>query len=235
MSFATLDSPLRWLFLAHAIAGLVALLTVGIPLATKKGGRLHVRAGWVYTAAMLVVALSAFLITPWRIAFDPARSSTSIGFSAFLFFISAFTVCALLFAFLPLRAKARQTPSRAPLHLAPPLLLITLAAATQLVGFFLSSPLLMIFPLIAHLNAFGQLRYWLRAPTTRLHWRYAHMDGMFTATIATITAFVVTVIPRFVEHPWAQSPVLWIAPGAILGTIFNRWAASDRKRLESRS
>ncbi|OYZ22335.1 MAG: hypothetical protein B7Y39_07605 [Bdellovibrio sp. 28-41-41] len=47
MIFLNLDSSIRWLFLADAIAGALALSVLVIPLASKKGGSLHVKTGWV--------------------------------------------------------------------------------------------------------------------------------------------------------------------------------------------
>jgi uncharacterized membrane protein len=234
MTFSNLDHPIRWLFLAHAVAGALALAILFVPLVTKKGGRIHMRAGWIYAAAMIFVAASAFVITPWRILFDPARSTDSVTFSVFLFYISVFTVTALSHGISSLRAKSRLTASRSGLHLGPPLATLLVGLIAQAIGFKEGSLLLMIFPFLGHATAAKQLRYWLRAPRERMHWWYAHMDGMFVACIATITAFLVTALPRLWAHSMAQSPILWVAPGLILGTAADRWVARYRKKFEAR-
>ncbi|MFN7453412.1 MAG: hypothetical protein ACK5RO_02000 [Pseudobdellovibrionaceae bacterium] len=80
MTFLTLENPIRWLFLAHAVAGAVALIVLLLPLVSKKGGKLHVTSGWIYTWAMVFVALSALIITPWRFFLDPAKTISSENF-----------------------------------------------------------------------------------------------------------------------------------------------------------
>jgi hypothetical protein len=39
MTFLTLENPIRWLFLAHAAAGALALFILLIPLISRKGGQ----------------------------------------------------------------------------------------------------------------------------------------------------------------------------------------------------
>lgn len=226
MNYEVIQNPIRWLFLLHAVAGAIALCVFLIPLFSKKGGTLHVKIGWIYTYAMIFVGLSAFVITPWRAFFDETRTTKSIGFAAFLFFISAFTLSALWNGLAVLKLKNRKSPSHSALHIGPPIALLVLGVATQVLGFFLNDILLMTFPFLSHFTAKNQLRYWLKEPKGKMHWWYFHMNGMFIACIATVTAFLVTALPRVWPGPISESPVLWIAPGMILGTILNRWTAS---------
>ena len=90
----------------------------------------------------------------------------------------------------------------------------------------------MAFPVLGHITAGQQLYYWLRTPNEKMHWWYAHMDGMFVACIATITAFLVTALPRIWPMPITNSPLLWMAPGVILGTILNRWRSFYKAKYE---
>jgi uncharacterized membrane protein len=232
MSFLSLENPVRWLFLAHALAGALALLVFAIPLVSKKGGKLHVKAGWVYTAAMVFVGLSAFVITPWRVFLDPSKTSSSQEFSIFLFYISVFTLTAISYGILSLNEKKRQSVSRSLKHLGPPVATVAIGLITQVIGLKSQNPLLIAFPFLGHFTAKAQLQYWLQAPTEKMHWWYAHMNGMFVACIATVTAFLVTAVPRIWPGPIAQSPILWITPGLILGTVANRWTAKFRKQYE---
>ena len=55
MTFLNLENPIRWLFLAHAVAGALALFVLVIPLVSKMGGQVHVKTGWIYTGAMVFV------------------------------------------------------------------------------------------------------------------------------------------------------------------------------------
>ncbi len=234
MTYEALQHPIRWLFLLHALCGTIALLVFLVPLLSKKGGKLHTRAGWIYSYAMIFVGASAFVITPWRAFFDPERTSSSAGFAVFLFFIGAFTLCALWYGLVVLKFKKRREPSRTILHLGPPLALVVLALATQVLGVIQGNVLLIAFPFLGYLSAKGQLKYWLGSPSSRMHWWYEHMNGMFTACIATITAFLVTALPRLWPGSIAESPLLWIAPGVILGTVLNRWTAFYRSKFEEK-
>lgn len=231
MEFLTIGFPMSWLFFAHALAGAIALIVLFIPLSARKGGKLHVKVGWLYSYTMIFVGLSAFAITPWRILLDPNRSVRSMNFSVFLFFISAFTLSAIWFGIAALKEKKRTEPARSFYYLGPPIAVIVLGLATQLVGFKFQNTLLMAFPLLGHFTAKSQLSYWLNAPKEKMHWWYAHMSGMVTACIATITAFLVTALPRVWPGPISESVVLWIAPGLLLGTILNRWVARDKLRF----
>jgi hypothetical protein len=231
MEFLTIGFPISWLFFAHAFAGAIALIVLAIPLSTKKGGKLHVKMGWLYSYAMIFVGLSAFAITPWRIFLDPDRGVRSINFAVFLFYVSAFTLSAIWFGIVALKAKKRIEPVRSFYYIGPPIAMIVLGLATQVVGFKFQNTLLMAFPFLGHFTSKSQLSYWLNPPKEKMHWWYAHMSGMFTACIATITAFLVTALPRIWPGPISQSVVLWIAPGVILGAMLNRWIARDKLRF----
>lgn len=232
MQFEIIQSPIRWLFLFHIICGAVALLIFIIPLLAKKGGKLHVQVGWVYTYAMFFVSLTAFIISPWRAFFDDTRKFSNIGFPVFLFFISAFTLSALWNGLRVLKFKKRNAPAKQLAQVAPPVILLVLGLITQVLGYYLQDTLLIIFPFISHMSAVNQLRYWLSVPKEKMHWWYFHMNGMFTACIATITAFLVTALPRmFPETLWVNSPILWVAPGVVLGVLLGKWTASYKTQF----
>lgn len=230
MTFISLDHPIRWIFLTHALAGAIALFIMIVPLWSAKGGKLHVRTGWVYVAAMVFVSISALAITPWRALSDLARDSASIRFAVFLAYVALFTLNSIAFGLFTLREKKRRDPSRSPRNIIPPVSILILGVLTQVYGFLQNDYLLMFFPFLGHGSAVTHLRYWLSVPQLKMHWWYAHMNGMFTACIATITAFLVTALPRFA--PELDSPVLWIAPGLILGTVLNRWTLRYKKQFE---
>ena len=232
MTFLNLENPIRWLFLTHAIAGTLALFILVIPLLSKKGGKLHVKTGWLYTGAMSFVGISALIITPWRVFFDPTKTVSSENFSVFLFYIAVFTLAAISYGLTSLKAKQRKLQSRTLIHIGPPIATIILGLVTQLIGLKFQNLLLITFPFVGHFTSKSQLQYWLKPPTEKMHWWYAHMSGMFGACIATITAFLVTALPRIWPGPIAESPVLWIAPGVVLGTILNRWTATFRAKYE---
>lgn len=235
MQFQILTGSIRWLFLAHVLAGTLALGIFLVPMFSKKGGILHTKTGWIYTFAMALVGTSAIVITPWRMLFDPSRTVDSSDFSAFLFYISVFTLSAISFGLVTLKNKRRQETSRKLAHIGPPILVIVGGVLVQIVGMMHQNPLLIAFPFVGHLTSRRQLQYWLKTPTEKMHWWYAHMNGMFTACIATVTAFLVTAVPRIWPSDLGRSPLLWISPGLILGVILNRWEASYRMKYEGKT
>lgn len=183
-------------------------------------------------AAMTFVCFSAFVISPWRVFFDPAKTSSSENFAIFLFYISVFTLSAFSYGLTSLKTKQRNTASRSLLHIGPPIFTVAIGLSTQLIGFKSQNTLLMVFPFLGHMTSKGQLQYWLKAPQEKMHWWYAHMGGMFVACIAAITAFLVTAAPRIWPGEFTKSPILWIAPGLILGSVLNRWTSSFRAKYE---
>jgi uncharacterized membrane protein len=188
MTFLQIQNPIRWMFLLHALCGAIALGVFLIPLLSSKGGKLHKRTGWVYTAVMVIVGLSAYIITPWRAFFlIRKRTSSSQSFAIFLFFIETLTLAALWHGIVVLRFKRRIAPSRALIHIGPSAALVIAAIIVEIVGIQSGSPLLIAFPFVGISVARAQLKYWLNAPTERMHWWYAHMEGMCSACIATIT------------------------------------------------
>lgn len=231
MIFQNLENPIRWLFLLHAFAGTLALFVFLIPILSKKGGKLHIKAGWIYTYAMVFVGFSAFIITPWRGFFDPARDLSSQSFALFLFFISVLTLSSIWFGLSVLRAKKRSAPDLSFRRIGPDVALIFFGILTQIVGYRLENTLLILFPIIGYFNAIQQIKYWTQAPVGNMHWWYAHMRGMGTACITTITAFLVTAVPRFVDSTIFQSPALWIAPGVVGGLILSYYTKQARAQF----
>ncbi|WP_342748243.1 hypothetical protein [Desmospora activa] len=67
----------------HIVAGFVALAVFAIPILSRKGGRVHVVTGWIYTWAMSVVAVSAWVMGIYRIGWDPDKTAESVPLHGF--------------------------------------------------------------------------------------------------------------------------------------------------------
>jgi hypothetical protein len=57
---ASLFQSLRWV---HIAAGSIALILFWIPAIARKGGRTHIRAGWIYVVCMSIVVVTAFAMS----------------------------------------------------------------------------------------------------------------------------------------------------------------------------
>ena len=74
----------------HIAAGILALPAGTMAVATRKGGRLHARAGTVFFASMLVLGITAAILEPFR---EPEPGSPVAGIFV-LYFISTSWVAA---------------------------------------------------------------------------------------------------------------------------------------------
>jgi uncharacterized membrane protein len=105
----------------HIAAGAVALLVFWVPLVTKKGGRTHRRAGWVYVAAAATLATTGFLLCiPLVSGGSPLRWRAGI----FLAYVSVLAGASAQLGVRALRTKGRAGASRGAIDLVPPLLLV---------------------------------------------------------------------------------------------------------------
>jgi hypothetical protein len=108
-----------------------------------------------------------------------------------------------------------------------------MAVATLVYGVLAHRTLFIAFSSVGLISGIGQLRYWLRAPTSNHHWWFAHMSGMLASCIAALTALVVVNAERFGTRTFATT--LWIAvPTLGIPAIF-AWTRYYRRRFATRS
>jgi uncharacterized membrane protein len=213
----------------HIAAGMTALAAMWIPLVTRKGGRAHRRAGWVYVGAMAVVASTAVVVSGWRLLYDddPARRN----FSYFLLYIAVLAASATSHGVRALRTKGRTTPHRSAWDLGISALLVLAGAGSAVLGIAAGQVLYIAFAPIGLLVGGGQLYYWLRPPRNRMHWWLEHMSSMLTACITTITAVAVVNAPRL--GLTQVSLWVWIGLPAMLGVGTSLWTQYYRRRFAS--
>ncbi|MFD1020427.1 DUF2306 domain-containing protein [Thalassobacillus hwangdonensis] len=201
----------------HIIGGFTALLTFWIPIVTKKGGSIHVKAGWTYVWGMIIVAASAFYMGLYRLA-DPNSSQELISFSLFLIFIAILSSSTAYYGIRVLRFKKRNRPHRNLMDLSFPFLLLSSAIGMSMYGSIQDFPLLIWFPLVGVFLAGTQLNYWLRSTKRKVHWWFEHLAGMLGCSIATITAFTVFGAPRLLQIE-SVSMLLWFLPTIVLTPV----------------
>jgi uncharacterized membrane protein len=214
----------------HVAGGTVALLAMLVPLFSRKGGRLHRRAGWVFVGAMTPVCVTALLMSGIRFFTDP----TPVGhqFSMLLFYVAILTGAGMWTGIRVLRAKQRTTRGPA-IDIAGAALVTVSGALAAIYGFTTGQPLFIAFSTIGVVNGGSELLYWLRRPTEPMHWWFAHMGNMLGACIAATTAFAIAG-GRRVGIP-GDSLLAWLGPTAIgLPGIFF-WVRHYRRRFSSSS
>jgi len=216
----------------HVIAGVVALSSMVVPLVAPKGGRVHRRAGWVFVIAMTGVSVTAFALAIRRFTLADAQHPNAHAFGLFLFYVATLTAAGVSSGVRALRFKARSGPHRGAWDLGISAANVAMALASLVYGVIEHRTLLIAFAPIGLMTGTGQLRYWLRTPTTRHHWWFAHMGGMLASCIAALTALVVVNAARFGSRTF--STTLWIAVPALgIPAIFG-WTAYYRRRFATR-
>jgi len=211
---------------AHIAAGAVALSVFWLPLVTKKGGRAHRRAGWVYVVAAAVIALTG-LVNCGRMLTDDNPKNDRAGI--FLAYIGVLAGANALLGVRALQTKRRTTAARSPIDIAPPALLVGGGLALGSFAVVVHAPLFFIFAALGITLGVTQLRFWLRAPKSRHEWLYAHMGGMGGSCITTITAFLVVNAHRFGLGTFDL--VVWVAPGLLGGVGLSLWRRYYERRF----
>jgi len=200
---ASLFQSLRW---AHIAARSIALILFWIPAIAGKGGRTHIRAGWVYVVCMLVVVLTAFVmsglaftipLTVRQIArpLSPAELADFLRrqriFATFLAYLAGVTLASGWQGIWAIETKREPKMMRTPFSLALNVAVLLAGLTVLVLGIkYRSGPLIGLSPLGPLIGA-GNLRYLLRGPQTRMHWWYEHLGSMIGTGIAGYTAFLV--------------------------------------------
>ncbi|NDG85668.1 MAG: hypothetical protein EBX52_11625 [Proteobacteria bacterium] len=212
----SLPFPLSFALWGHIAGGSLALLCFTIPLFTRKGGKLHNRSGWVYSSGMIAVAFSAFLITPWRYFVDPNGTDQSRSFAYFLFFIALFSLTSLQQGIFVFRHKRPTGAVISPGSLGLPVALAGMCALTLVKGVATGKWLFISFALLAGRTVMKQIRYWRNPPVHSKDWWFFHLENMFVCCIATVTAFMVTAVPRIFPAAHYDSIGVWLSPTFVL-------------------
>lgn len=213
----------------HIAAGSVALASMLIPVVTRKGGLVHRRAGWVFVVAMAVVSATALLLSGARLLFDPRPEARDAGF--FLLAVSLLTGNAVSTGVRVLQFKTRTTPHLHWWDTGLPAVLTVFSLALGAFGIHRANVLFMAFAVIGLLGGIGALRYWLRAPASRMHWWFEHMGAMLGGCIAATTAFLVVNAGNMGLWPLAA----WLAPSVIGTPATAIWTAYYRRRFSASS
>lgn len=209
----------------HIAGGTAALLSMLIPLVTKKGGQSHRRAGWVFVGGMTLVSITALLLAGVRWATDPTPRGREAG--AFLFFVSILTATSVSAGVRVLRAKTRTAAHRHPWDLGLPALLAVSSIVAAAYGLSTGNRLFTAFSVIGLLGGGSNLAYWLTPPSHPMHWWFEHMSSMLGACIAATTAFLVVNAGNLGMETFSLA--VWLAPSAIGVPTIAIWTRHYRK------
>jgi uncharacterized membrane protein len=203
---------------AHIVAGTLALLTGPVAMLTLKGGRNHRLWGKVYFYSMVVVFLTAVVLSVFK----------DIPFLLMIAFLSIYLVVSGYRALYLKKLHAGQKAAIGDWIF----LIVSLAGCMALVGwgvyriFVLSSNFGIVGIALGLLGCrlvYKDIKKFVVPPKDKDHWLFSHVSGMGGGYIATFTAFAV------VNITFLPGPVIWILPAVIGGTLIARWAREHRK------
>jgi hypothetical protein len=200
---AELFHDLRWI---HIAAGTIALIVFWIPVAASKGGRLHVKVGWIYACCMSVVVLTALSMSGLAFAAPLGvrhfthvlsaseaaqfvRSSRESAF--FLAYLGGVTLAALWQGIGVLRTRRDPKSFRTPFVFALNTTVVLTALASLTMGIFTRTATFAAMSIVGFIVSGGNLFYLLRGPKERMDWWYQHLGSMIATGIAGYTAFIV--------------------------------------------
>jgi len=194
----------------HILAGVAALAAAGVAVGSAKGGRLHRRAGNIYTLAMLVTGLSALMLA----VVDP---------NPFLFAVGIFS---LYLVFTGWRAAmVREGRPRLLDHAGGAVMalaglgMLGWGAQGLLAGSGAQPVILLAFGSIGLTMALADWRDWVRGPLTGKDRIARHLGRMLGGMIATITAAGV------VNLSFLPDLVVWLGPTALITPMIFWWTA----------
>ncbi len=214
------------LILAHVATGFVGLVAFWIPVFARKGGRVHVQAGRVFTYCAYVVTLSAVTASVGRIGLYQAQGigfadrPQLYGFAFFLGYLGVVTFAAVRHGVRMVETRKSPERLRTPFHAA--LAWVSIGSSIAVIGLAFAawsgtSPILLALSPVGVMTGSNILKV-LRSPKLgHMEWFYAHMGSMLTSGIAFHTAFAVFGSQRLwaydIAGPLAVVP--WILPAVV--------------------
>jgi hypothetical protein len=242
---ATLHDLLRY---AHIACGIVGLTAFWVPVFARKGQRVHIAAGRVFTWTAYVVIVTAIatatlrLLMPLTIARMPATASPravaeviemSRVFGTFLLYLGIVTLAGLHHGLGVLRARREQRSIRTPAHTTFNVASIVASVAVVILGVMFRQPILLAMSPLGLLGGIEALKYARREAPSPMSWWYEHMGGMLGTGVAFHTAFLVFGARRLFgyETEGLLAIVPWILPTAIGIPAIVIWTNYYRRRF----
>jgi len=222
-----ITSMMKLILYLHIAGGSAALLSMLVPMLTRKGGLAHRRSGWVFVGGMTVVSVTALALSAARYFFDPRPEAKA--FALFLFYIAILTGTGVSSGISTLRKKDRTLARTYAWDVGLASLLTLTAIAMAGYGIASGKALFVAFSVIGLVNGIQGLVYWLRPPAHRMHWWFQHMSSMLGSCIAATTAFLVVNAPQ--AGLARTSMIVWLAPSIVGGPAIAIWTNYYKRRF----
>lgn len=209
----------------HVVAGVISLLTGLIAIFAAKGKTIHNTAGKLYYISMIIIFITAILIT------------VLIKFNIFLTVVAIFS---FFMCFTGYRSLKRKKPNQVKWF--------DKLAAYLAVGFGLSLIAYGIYAYVKYQNIgtlilsclFGfflfqngrnDIKHFKKDQYDKMWWWFHHLNFMLTSFIAVVTAFTVNNIYKVIDFG-SFNFVFWIVPTIIILPFIIRWNKFYKKKFE---
>ncbi len=209
------------LLILHITAGCVALMSAPVAMAVGKGNTLHRRAGILFFWSMTLVFITALLLS-------------LVSFQPFLLMIAVLSYYAVVSGYRALYHKKLHASKSVikPIdwfalvvngvtNLAFVIWGITLLDEMQGIGI-----LAIVFGTLGSMMSVSNIISFVRQPSDKMYWLYAHINGFVIGYIACTTAFSVTVID-FIPGIWA-----WLWPTIIGSPLIAFWIRRYKNKFK---
>lgn len=200
------------LLILHITAGCIALVSGPVAMAVGKGSTLHRRAGVLFFWAMTIVFGTALILS-------------LVSFQPFLLMIAVLSYYAVVSGYRALYHK-KLHKTRTVIK-SVDWVALTLNGLTNLFFIFWGISLLdesqgigilaIVFGSLGLSMSVTNIVSFVRTPTDKMYWLYAHINGFVVGYIACVTAFSVTVVD-FIPGIWG-----WLWPTIIGSPLIAYW------------
>ena len=230
------------LILAHVATAFVGLAAFWTPVFVRKGGRVHVRAGRIFTYCAYVVTLSAVTASAGRlVSFQVldigfAERPDLYGFQLFLGYLGMVTFVLARHGIRVVATRRAPETLRTPVHEA--LGWVSIAGSVAVIAFALGvwsdiSPILLALSPIGLYTGWSMLRLMRNPGGQRMGWFYSHLFSMLGAGISFHSAFLVFGAQSLWAYQLAGplAIVPWILPTVLGIPAIFVWTGYYRRRF----
>lgn len=224
---------LRVLLGLHITCGGVAFMCAPVALSTAKGGRTHRRFGNIYFWAMTGVAITAIILSLALPVFFLAMVAVFSFYSAF----AAYRILSLKEMYAGARPKLIDWVA-AIITILSSFLLFLLGflkpelmsvGVIQFAGHKISI-VSVVFGIIGMRMGQASIARFLKPPTQKMFWWFAHMEGMIGSYIAALTAFSAVNLTRWFGPAWW----VWLWPTMIGVPAIAVWTRYYEKKFSAK-
>ena len=206
----------EWLVGLHIATGTVGLIVVWIPIAGKKGGALHRRAGTLFVQSMIATGFTAIAISLTTLSeathtiFADPQAITNI-FGWMMLYLATLTVNLAWQGWLSMRNGRDHLRNRVWHNLLSQLLLTVVSTNCFVRGVMAAEPMMMGISMVGFATVATNLWFIYKPqplPTDRIK---EHIKCLVGAGISVYTAFFAFGAVRFIPE-LALQPGLWAVP-----------------------